>query len=1096
MNKKQFINNFIIKYQKFISSDKDKTPQIKEGKKNFIEKYGKKYGILKNNEIAKNYILYLIEIQKVKDISDIEKQIKNSFFLRKNITNVSIFEIHLKMPKDCLEINTEDIKKLQSEKYIIKKTQDYVNKAKIKAEKEVKIIKEKAKTEIIKEKIELEKEKEKFAEIKSQLDDLKIDDVEFEKETAILLDSYSENLEKETSDIWWKKLNLIQNPFPTKTGLKRVVQDKFKESNESPTEKEKNDFLNQIIVKTPIFLEFEKEIDSSPEDILDKNYLILGEFGSGKSVFSESLSGPLIFNQILPIYIWLDSSKDVEDISYQFYKEILNSNDLNSKYLELFNYKINKLELEYNKLSLAQIIKEIIKKGGYRGIVIFVDGLHKEEEFYASSLRFVRNLQNLTDFLIDQDIHVSHFITGSKIWEKELLQNSSLSGSFYQIKNMPEINDFHALTMFNRRFFNLSADLDRPTQIKKDFINRIYKRIKGRSTKNATFRDFIDVILPSLQEGNLESVHINPLYDKQTMEKIFYNLKESHSGLYQGFIELKNYFTKKPQNAIKLVNLLVGVFNTKLIIEDSSLFKEKKHFFKLLSHLNLIQKRIIKNNEVAWKIDSKIERFNSEIQKLSSFNFSDVILDLFKSYILEEKTKSEEKETNMETNLLESILISNPKWKKELELRIKDTIKKHQELISLKGHIGLNKINKDEIIQKVENSLKPLIETIFISSKLNITNENFDQLNKRLMESWIFEKIQEYALFHNKRYYLKTQTNAEKLDKDYIEFISLYYRIYPKLVILLEEFIKLENILPLGSNFLTIEDVKIFHLLRSKYYENDYSGLLKLLNSYYEDKMRENLYNLFKIKYGAKWKSRLGTIVNDYINGIKIKNKNSYLSFKENPNILNYADRKHYSLIILDKIKIKTGELNNSSQNWNQIFNFIYSGISKEQLGFYFSSIEPFLIGSSHNYSSKVWADNSHKLSFALRNLIEVIEGINKIYYLILEKNNIYIEEGEEDSKMIYFSFMPKFNDKSHLLPYKLVKGEICKKIGEKIEDKFNENKEIIINFEDEETIMYKFKCQYNDFIATLAVLIKNEKIDLIFEKCEYCIRKGKLWSI
>ena len=110
-----------------------------------------------------------------------------------------------------------------------------------------------------------------------------------------------------------------------------------------------------------------------------------------------------------------------------------------------------------------------------------------------------------------------------------------------------------------------------------------------------------------------------------------------------------------------------------------------------------------------------------------------------------------------------------------------------------------------------------------------------------------------------------------------------------------------------------------------------------------------------------------------------------------------------------------------------------------------------------------------------------MLEIINQAYIKLLNSENIIL-----DDKNIYFSSLSGA-DKTHLQPI-IIEKDVGNRIGKKIEDDYKENKNLIIDLSDIDSIEYEFSTDYRTFVGVLGFAIKTGY--LILKPTKGCIVK------
>ncbi|MCK5283256.1 MAG: hypothetical protein KAK00_07645 [Nanoarchaeota archaeon] len=1063
-----------VKYNfNIIFSSTNKSKAIKDASKRFfIKELNKKFGIAKPVQIAEESICLLIKSKKIGSIEELKKSIENIPFLRNNIINFEKFENQIKTSKECI-ISRDDLAKIESEEFRKKIQDKLMDETKDEIDK---IRNEKIQDLEEKEKILL-KEGERLAKIKEELDSLHIDDELVEKE----FEYFTEEERKETKNIWWKELGFIGDPFPGENkGLIPTVESRFTHEKDISEEK-RIEFFDNILIRNDIFNDFDTRINKNLGDFLGNSFVMIGGFGSGKSVLFEFVEMHASKNNILCIPVWINCKKDIDELYRDLYKQILRSPNLKRRYSELVGIELGSRVNNFDKEEVCDVLSEIKSVVDIRGVLFIIDGMHIMEDLSKNALKFVKSLQNLSEPLNQFGIKSTFMIAGALKWINDIKQDSGLSGSVSKrnVITLPEADSSIAYEMFNKRFKAFSKDKNNFSHISKNNIERTYKILRKRLSRPVSFRDYIDELIPSVKEGDLKNIYINPLYSHEILNKIYNLLEKEDTSLFEKINYVKKYFSKYPKNVIKIMKVLIGISSFKS--KDSRFFSENRTFLSLLLKFGLI-KEGISSNTVGVRPSDIVSKFDAKLKNEFGYRFNDIILALSREKILAaENKKLYYEELPEEIKIIQNLLIQNPEWKSELEDIFQDVLKVHSEIIE-------TRVFSESIVNKCKDSICLLFSALFKIIKIpNKGFKEFQEINEYILSEelkWLFDYIKVYETFYNKIYKIQNEGATENVV--YAELIADYKRAFLAITKIIQDSVRTHHIMSINHPLFKISDMARFYKIRKEYMETNYTNTAKEFGIYYEEKMRLNLHNIFRIKYGEDYRFSLGVKVNQSIKTNQDKSDRSIYHKRDNPNFLYDADRLDYAYLILDNYR---GQ-NNKSQNWNHVFSYIFYSIPRNTLEHYFTIIHPFITGDAHHWHKSVWEDNLDHLREAMSYFAKICQSLNNSYLLLLDANNILIEKGNDNEKgKIYFSFYADCKDKDSLKPL-IINTTVFNRIWAYIDSLIQSDKEVKINFEEPLDIEHKFKCKYDEFIGTLAYGIKKQKIKLEFSSGNYVLVK------
>lgn len=249
--KMDWVRKFVDENLILLLSKEDLEETIKIKKKDFFNQHSLKSSeSFSMKDVAVTTINYLVRVGKIHNEENLRATVKSSFLLSKYLPENQIEGlIGLLKPVHAEILKIDEIKKLNQEGFRQKKEQELMNAALKIAENSLEEKRKKAIEEIQEERQKLEeirrtvRQVDNEDEIESDLDSLPIEKVtDFIVQTN-LHDGPWQKL------VWWKKIGLTGDPFPTTLGLTRIPEDKYE----------------QIIVHTDIFKEYVNLIEQSPQ---------------------------------------------------------------------------------------------------------------------------------------------------------------------------------------------------------------------------------------------------------------------------------------------------------------------------------------------------------------------------------------------------------------------------------------------------------------------------------------------------------------------------------------------------------------------------------------------------------------------------------------------------------------------------------------------------------------------------------------------------------------------------------------------------------------------------------------------------------------
>jgi len=1011
-------------------------------KKNFHKFYNKHVkphgGKPKNHELSTATIGYCIKNGIFTDIGGIRIAVDKSEFLKKYIyeKDFESFEKSLAIQKDQESfISIDDLNQLHKKEYLTKKEQELRNKVKEEVEKEIEERFSRREQKLEEKAERIKEEEERLQKFKSRID--RFENIEITEKDIEITDYQQKTLPPDENIIWYKRLGLERNPFPTTDGLSKIPEK----------------FYDEIVLKTETFSKYYAIASQNPEEFLHKSVVICGQFGCGKTTLFDYLKRPLVYNSLLPIHIIVDAEKDVDIIKRNFYTMLFSK--LADKYKEIFSIDARNIFHETNKSTLAGIMKAIISNTKYIGFIIFIDGLHKEESYIEQAYKFINGLQNTIDFFIREEIPIGTFIAGSNRWFGELTANPSLIGSRKDLESIPEITVDQAFEMINKRFSAFAQDKDDPPKVKRSEIKNYYLALKSRLPRDITSRDIVDAIMGRLTKSEFDFVYLRAQLSKDILNLIYSELNK-HRELSDNFGKLKNILKNHQDKFFLSIQMLVKIYENKFVKENSKIFNSFPMIFGVLFNCGLIQKYEGKKDNFRWGLSKEILDFDNDINTKYSYRLDDYLIKLFVK-------ERHQKPTLMgieseEATKLNDIIKSNRNWGTKIIIGLEDTIVLHKKILRHKSsEKGI--ISNDKIIKETTKPLITLLETIFYVTEGKYPDVGgLKNLYEKFSESWLSSP--EFIEYFNKIGYIRKNDIQINLIKS-AEICVDYERAFKSLTALLDNCIRWNSVMDLSSPDLNLNDKKQLHNFREEFYNREFFSASRLLTDYTENKLRKFLFNILTIKFGNKWRRRLGKEINLYIDNIKEKEEKSRIGGQNFINDLYNCDRTHYKKIILDV-----------KGNWELIFKNTFHPIRENEIREKLTLIFSFSVKDKHNAPESLFKRKEADLLLAAHNVKTLLELIDTSYQKLIDLQNFFVKNNK-----YYFSFL-KLKDENNLNPIILNHDEM-KNVVEKLSKNIQNSKPYKLVINDAELIKYEYSCDYRIFIAIICFCLKKKWIKI-----------------
>lgn len=1011
MGKESIIINFIRENLKTLQLKEFPEEIYKLRKHEYFIKHKRILRKPKDPEIAKFTISYLINKNLIKNEAKLTEFLNLPFF-QKNIFDVEIFyeELKLKNPNPYTIIDPSEMGKVEYAAQIEQEIKDKViSENKQSLDEQSKQVQN-----------QIEQQKKILESIPTRLDEVEIIEPEIAKS------------DKEIRE-WWQILNLKEDPVPIQEGFQKID----------------TDYYDDIVVHTDIFNQYVNYSNNLPDQIF-KNTIFYGEFGSGKTSFFDYLKQILSRNKILLVYVPIWPSIDAEKIILDFKTDlIVLLNDESKK----FGTNLDHINNENHDQTIKKLLEELQLQHDFKGFVIVVDDLHKHDKAFDAVILFLSSLQIFISKLTrGSKFNVTAYVAGKPSWKLKIQSESSLSGSLIREEEMPEITVNYAYSMLNKRMIAFSINPEKKNIIGNGFVKEIYNDLK-KNNKIITFRTFLQKALDEFKVGNFDKVvTVNP---NAISIEIIDNIKESikqSSKLNSKFEILLSLMQNNNEETQQSCFEFLGTLHLeKKIYESNHIWERNKWRLKKLRQAGLIINHEDEGG-VYWSLTKEIRAFNEKIISKHGVSLEEYLIRVFFTTTVKKPRK-----------------ISYPELQALKKIEKHCTENNHKNIIrnAINAYEKFLEINKKQVTDITPNDLVSNCVTVMAS-----LTRAFMLLNGiPKIEGNDIDVLSFWTTFWKKpssiiEFIDNVESNKE-LDSTVANYIFGICRDAIQTTIsFMKDQIEKNRIFQLSYENLTNEDCEKIDVCRTHWSNGSYYSMCEVISDYLEKKLRQNIFNIFKLFYGNA-ERRYKRYSDEITHVIKNKTANDQKrGMSKTINELQFLDRSEYKILMTkntDKNHSKYGEM-----NWSEVFNTIFSPWDQEDLFKFLDQFANINISVAHNKTESIGRQNQPELRSYFMNAIFVIQKLNSSYAKIL-KNGVKTTNSKH-----YFGFKNKLDV--------MIIDDVSPKIERTrgVINTLKKMEQIDVNLEDSNYLESLYNTDYREFMLILNWLLNASSEDQV----------------
>ncbi len=872
MNHDEAISTFTKQYTKELTSSQTTKDLVKKLRQKFFEQHNLSAAShFTNKEVAERLVEIIARAKKELPSDKLMDSLNSIPFIIDELNQSSILRL-IKITQLSVQSNLtpDDLKKLRQEEYLRQLETQFAEKAAKEAD--VKVEKERKELQELKE--SLEKEKKFFETIKSELDALPAT-VDIDS-----LISISREILPAKVGVWWKDIGLEGDPFGSNQGLIGIPKSKY----------------DDVVVRTPFIDMYLKMIENEPLQLLGKNIVVLGEFGSGKSTLFDIIAYRAGKIKILPMLTQINPDQSVVKLTNQLISQITD-NLINAFPSASASGNFGSITMDEIGSSV-HIMQAAMKSLNLKGFLLLVDGLHKTEIYQKQSLEFLQQLQNLQERLAHSDIPCGIIVAGSLAWEIEFSKNPSLSGSFYRIEKVPTLTEENAIEAVVRRINSYVHTGGSRPFIVKERLRETFSVLSKRLPRLPTFRDYLDHVRNRLVSFQFEDVGISIALHIETIELVKSEIEKSP--LKEAYLNLASSYSHTPDFRAALKSILPEIYESTEIEESDPIFKFNKGAFFALRKEGFIKQRYHSTSKnVSWCLSEKVIEFLQNIHNMHKIMPKDALEALFTDINVVAPQEAYSIYSDVRKQMASMAASWRSSWPEVSEL----VEKTEREVGKIEKAIeDSNKIVSNEALESFIMSLRNLMKAIMFVTGDREALVDFD--SKRFIESWYAPDDAEAIIRLSDRSKPLPHSSSEIFG-----LLNQHSQALSTLCTLLSDLIRGEGVMKLSECKLTSKESFKMHEARTLFLNQQYSDAVDSASEVIDLKIKDMVYCELRFVRGNKLTTLLPKDIQEKL---KLPPRGHVMIKRfHDDNFFYHLSRSEYSKVIFQK-EIRRIVLDNS----------------------------------------------------------------------------------------------------------------------------------------------------------------------------------------
>lgn len=849
---------------------------------------------------------------------------------------------------------------------------------------------------------------------------------------------------------WWKRLNLRGDPFPMEDGLGKIATELYE----------------KIVFKTDLFQKYVYYTREEPSELF-KETIFFGQFGSGKTTLFDYMKKFLISEKIYPLYVQLYAQQDFQSILIRFHRSLWDA--VRRLYENLSGGK--HLEPESNDfqenivIGLTRIRTEFFAQG----FIVFIDNLHKHQQFFQSAMDFLNYLQIFKEQLNQAlpNIRIAFYIAGSLEWESTIVSEPRYSGSYSRKETITPVTEQAAFEMLNKRLEAFSNNPDNRIVgggITLDFVRKIYRALENNKDQ-LTFRSFIRSVLTEFEKGSFDILQANPVFISNELKQRIIEFLDSWDDLRPRFAVLLDSNIPLDQRR-KCLEVLVTCYVQRGISEKDNYFLQNGYSFKQLLRARLIDKIRLREDSSTeegiqqgwgWTIYKPLNEANKQILKNYNLSLEDYLLPIYAPLAPKRQTP---KHFHQDIAEIDELL---KRLSGDLALLLKDARETHHKVVEIREQFDTS-VTPDEVVALCVSSLCHVTNAILAYNQSPTRVKNQSDLRDFWSDYW-------FSPGETLEFLNLTEDNT--VYEERVWFIcNLYLDAFSKSFTHLKEEINDSSYLLIPIADLTNEEIDQFHEIRKLWHSRAYGQAVEKVSKLNEVKIRLFLYNLYRLQYGDQLQTRILHVdktTREYIlaNLQKDRNKNLSPSINE----FDEVNRGNYKNFLVG--------INGQSEgkyNWKNVFQYIFAPWTETRLADFLSSFADFNLTVSHLKTEILKAGQQATIFAYIINSIEFIQKINHAYIKIFE-DSIYVIDTQSSPRFSHYVSLVTNSDKEQLQPIR-IRTEDASRVYSLLKTKTDSD--LSIDLSDYASIQSYYNMNYEQFFVFLSRAIHQSPDEIL----------------